>query len=370
MLRFKQCFATLLLQVLFPQLVSSFSVETASTTTSNHQQHNQELLIFGLGRVGREVAILAQPHLDHVAGTVRNRRQEQNQYQYECIPIEEMDYESRIARASHILIAMPPDEKIYSSIQKHFFNKNHPTPKWLGLVSTTGVYGNYNGTWVTEESPLLCNRESSAFSYQTWERRLEQEVVESNNNCRHVRVFRCAGIYDSSASALHTLWKKGYNKPSTAKKTTTTIAKTNRIHAFDIAQSIVSSMMMMDTSSNNSSSISSSFRIYNVADDCPAPRSEVMEYAAHLLEEAGISLERKNTGGSATTATTTPTTTPTNAMSTTRERRRETELKLVDNRRLKSELLPELQFPTYKEGLKAILKDPIAPWNGDDASRE
>ena len=101
------------------------------------------------------------------------------------------------------------------------------------------------------------------------------------------------------------------------------------------------------------------FRIYNLADDSPAPRSQVLEYAANLLKGAGKDLlpmrerikgDRSSAAGSATATTT-------------RARRREIEKKLIDNSRMKNELLKELQFPSYKEGLEAILKDPTTPWN-------
>eukprot|EP00536_Pseudo-nitzschia_multiseries_P001401 jgi/Psemu1/282993/fgenesh1_pg.18_\ len=45
-----------------------------------------------------------------------------------------------------------------------------------------------------------------------------------------------------------------------------------------------------------------------------------------------------------------------------RQRRRERESKIVCNQRMRDELLPALAFPTYKEGLEAILNEPETPW--------
>lgn len=97
-------------------------------------------------------------------------------------------------------------------------------------------------------------------------------------------------------------------------------------------------------------------QIYNLADDEPAPRADVMEYAADLLASIGVTLEQAKQLKNGETAEPPP--------STKRERRRQTDRKLVSNERMKKELLGPngLTYSTYKEGLEAILKDPTTPW--------
>jgi hypothetical protein len=166
-------------------------------------------------------------------------------------------------------------------------------------------------------------------------------------------------------------------------------APTNRIHTNDIARAIVASMTLPygppDSTDDKdeeemdiiTTTTSSSGRIYNLADDDPAPRSVVLAYAADLLESIGQLRLRtdpaESSSSSSTTMTDAPPPTPTTTtgsltttgstmMTTTRERRRQTDRKLVSNRRMKQELVPEFTYPSYREGLKAILMDPNTPW--------
>ncbi|CAJ1963725.1 unnamed protein product [Cylindrotheca closterium] len=350
---------------------------------------------------------------------------------------------------SHVLIAMPPVEEIYQAILDSFFlcnnitnyddgadsnhDKNNTTTtknnnndtKWLGMVSTTGVYGNHHGEWVTEESELRCNSAAGGSTakknYVQWEQAFQKKATLGKQQQQHrvrVRVFRCAGIYDSTKSALHTLWKKQQklprdneaattafqllqdNQPSTQKgkqedsTTSTTIveSKTNRIHVADIAQAIVNSMMMMmEGEDEEQRSNSSPFEIYNLSDDLPERRSKVMEYASNLLtnrlgetwttraadsEELGLSNDDDDSSSGSSGISSRkkdpkmPKKESAGETKSIRRTRREQEPKLIDNQKLKRTLLPELAYPTYKEGLDAILLDPQAPWNQNKNSEQ
>ena len=381
-------FALLIVDVCY--CLNAGAPPSKSSSAAGELRHHQ-LLVFGLGRVGLQVAALAKPYFTKVIGTVRNKNsfqgQQQQQQQHElegivCIPINEIVQNKNIIQQStHILIAMPfvaESEFIWETVLEKFFNISDNS-MWLGMVSTTGVYGNHDGAWVTEESDLRCSPESSAYFYQEWEQKFQQACAANGRRNTNVSIFRCSGIYDSTKSALHTVWKNGYGTATTStttsvteeekeeettktligSTTTSNSTKTNRIHALDIAQAILNSIQIQEQQDPNDPSLN--FRIYNLADDCPAPRSEVLEYAANLLKGTGKDLlptresikgDRGSTAGSAAAATT-----------TTRARRREIEKKLIDNSRMKNELLQELQFPSYKEGLEAILKDPTTPWN-------
>ena len=82
--------------------------------------------------------------------------------------------------------------------------------------------------------------------------------------------------------------------------------------------------------------------LYNVADDEPTPRAEVMEYAAALagcsLQDASAAVTGRSGGE--------------------RGRRRRTENKRVRNDRMRALLAPAgLAFPSYREGLDAISRD-------------
>jgi len=252
-------------------------------------------------------------------------------------------------------------------------------------------------------SELKCSIESgSSTNYVQWEESFQKAVKGTFSSLQsRVCIFRCAGIYDNTKSALHTLWKQRQQqekeKETTKVKTKSDARavvefKTNRIHVTDIAQAVVNSIMEKEADSkddddDDDKSASSTFEIYNLSDDLPERRSKVMEYASDLLtqklgeswrkvkEDSAIKKDDDRSDGTisgttkdgTTTLATTeaaktiaPTTTETKSM---RRRRREQEPKLIDNQKLKRTLLPQLLYPTYKEGLDAILLDPQAPWN-------
>jgi nucleoside-diphosphate-sugar epimerase len=441
---------------------SSSLLSSLSTTSLSP---NNRLLILGLGRVGLEVAemaINAQGYFDEVIGTVRTGG--------ESIDVDRDDASKFIRRISfdpatissvlfsegsstgssgmsHVLFTIPlssdPDPNMQSVLDlvQNWFNSSTVTPtsetshppnprRWLGLLSTTGVYGNHDGGWVTEESPLLCDENSNAFLYKQLEedwiqlslecqKRQQDQVAKENNNSPQGRlcIFRCAGIYDSSRSALHTVYKQGYHPSARSSSTDVsnndsgTVSKTNRIHSSDLARAVVQSMLMLQDVP-----LSPPYRIYNLADDLPETRSVVLDFASNLLLQEGLICDNENkdedgddgasdddTGSTAATTTTATTmaetapqiesSLPTNS-STRRLKRRQRERKLVSNDRMKSELLSfsydisntrdrglfgsrskedeevveeedsfgRLMYPTYREGLQAIFLDPSTPW--------
>jgi nucleoside-diphosphate-sugar epimerase len=127
---------------------------------------------------------------------------------------------------------------------------------WAAYFSSTGVYGDHQGDWVTEES--LCNP-----SNERSRRRLEIERkwTELPNAC----VLRLAGIYGPGRSIfdqLDTGNAKRINKPGHV---------FSRIHVEDIAA------FSHFAFSNKLTGI------YNLADNFPAPSRVVMEYACDLL---------------------------------------------------------------------------------------
>jgi hypothetical protein len=352
-----------------------------------HDRH--KLIIFGLGRVGMQVAQTVNVSSSckdtkmQVFGTVRRLDQDENCVSSESNAIQRLyiqDLEllekhltgrpdEQITPATHVLYTIPlsreQSEKDNANgslwmiwdLIKQWWNGNNSGSnhhRVLAILSTTGVYGNHDGAVVTEESPLLCQPDSNAHLYKQFEDMWIQRAVEgdvSNNN--RLYIFRCAGIYDGSSSALHTVFRLGYGESVASpsrRESKSTVAKTNRIHAADIARAVITAMFCQ-----NELPKGTSFRIYNLADDEPESRDVVLKYANDLLLSIGVALPQNINKDL-----------PTN-MSKRRQSRRQQERKLVSNKRLKQELLLpnglELEYPTYREGLKAILNDPHAPWH-------
>ena len=101
----------------------------------------------------------------------------------------------------------------------------------------------------------------------------------------------------------------------------------SRIHVDDIAAVLLASIAHPDPG-----------RIYNTCDNDPAPPEDVLSHAArllHLPDPPGIPFDR--------------------AEMTPMARSFYTENKRVRNDRIKSELGVRLAYPTYREGLAALL---------------
>ncbi|KAG7354067.1 NAD dependent epimerase/dehydratase family protein [Nitzschia inconspicua] len=330
-----------------------------------------KLLVLGLGRVGLEVARTTLNTFEqddqpiHVVGTVRDASVigsiddgiQRIAFEPDAVQKELMGLgDTKIGTATHVLFTIPlqrePDptmEQVWNHVQEWW--DEYPEGK-LGVISTTGVFGDHEGRRVTEESPLLCQTGSNANLY----RRLEEHWIrhaEQSTDSDDIRllIFRCAGIYDRTRSALHTIYKSGYDVPSKKELSTATAAsKTNRIHTTDIARAVVNGLFLYTNKKGAMNGIS---RIYNLADDEPESRDVVLLYAKELLLSIGCSLPNP-------VSSKTP-----SRSSTSRQSRRTMEQKLVDNQRMKEELLSKcgLIYPSYREGLKSILTDPSTPWH-------
>ena len=191
------------------------------------------------------------------------------------------------------------------------------TLEWIGYLSTVGVYGDQEGAWVDEETPVAPNSDRTRARVAA-----EQAWLEFGDDTGvPVQIFRLAGIYGPGRSAFDKL-RKG-----AARRIVKPGQVFSRIHVDDIVSVLEASIAQPRAGA-----------IYNVADDEPAPPDEVIAYAARLLgvqpppempfEEAELSpMARSFYEGT----------------------------RRIGNARIKSELGASLRYPTYREGLAAIL---------------
>jgi nucleoside-diphosphate-sugar epimerase len=136
-----------------------------------------------------------------------------------------------------------------------------------------------------------------------------------------VEIFRLAGIYGPGRSVLDAL------RQGRARRIIKPGQIFNRIHVDDIARSLLAAI---DTDTGH--------RLFNVSDDEPAPPQDVVAYAAELL---GLPLPEEVTVEAAALSDM--------AASFWSENRR------VSNARLRRDLGVRLTYPTYREGLRALL---------------
>lgn len=221
---------------------------------------------------------------------------------------------------THILISIPPKEN--SEIVYNLFITQITKLKkleWLGYLSATSVYGDKKGEWVDETS-------DTSNCGDVGEKRLMAESMWLDTATRDkipVQIFRLAGIYGPGRSAIESAIAKKLHiidKPD---------AVFSRIHVDDIVQTILFSMDAPKPKA-----------IYNVADDYPCNPREVAEYACKLL---GIKAPEPLTIDAANLSE--------------MGKYFYSQSKRVSNNKIKEDLGVELLYPTFKEGLEAILTE-------------
>jgi nucleoside-diphosphate-sugar epimerase len=224
-----------------------------------------------------------------------------------------------LADATHLLSSVPPDDRGDPVLDLHGEDIAAARGlRWIGYLSTTGVYGDRAGGWVDEEAPLIPTGERGR-------RRVAAEARWLDLVRRHgslVHIFRLAGIYGPGRNALDTV------RAGRAQRIVKPGQIFSRIHVADIAQVLRASMAKPEPGA-----------IYNVCDDDPAPPADVVAFACDLLgvpcpppvpfDEAKLSQM---------------------ALSFYADSKR------VSNRRIKEELGVRLLYPSYRDGLAALLK--------------
>jgi nucleoside-diphosphate-sugar epimerase len=194
---------------------------------------------------------------------------------------------------------------------------------WVGYLSTTGVYGDRGGGWVDETS--VCE---PATERGKWRLDAEQEWLGYwHETGLPVHIFRLAGIYGPGRGPFAKL------RAGTARRIVKPGQVFSRIHVEDIATVLEASIARPHPGA-----------IYNVCDDEAAPPEDVIAHAAELL---GLPVP--------------PAEVFDGAAMTPMARSFYAESKRVSNARIKSELRVELAYPTYREGLAALLPEETAP---------
>lgn len=222
-----------------------------------------------------------------------------------------------IAEADAILISAGPEDGRDPALARYGTALATARPDWLGYLSTTGVYGDHQGGWVDEETPLTPStrrgRERVAAEAE-W-----QELAAAQDLPLHI--FRLAGIYGPGRGPFAKV------RSGTARRIIKPGQVFSRIHAEDIAQALIASIRAPHAGA-----------IYNLCDDDPAPPEDVIAHAADLL---GLPLPPAEDYA---TAEMTP-----------MARSFYAESKRVSNRRMKHELGVRLRYPDYRSGLAAML---------------
>ncbi|MDG2475262.1 MAG: SDR family oxidoreductase [Paracoccaceae bacterium] len=189
--------------------------------------------------------------------------------------------------------------------------------KWLGYFSSTGVYGDRMGGWVSEESEVDTIIEQGIA-------RVEAEKNWSKLACEHnlpLFIFRVAGIYGPGRNVFERI------KSGTIQKITKQNQYFSRIHVDDLAGAVCMSLQKPKLAG-----------IYNICDDLPASSADVIDEATKILRLPSlpeVSFNDSNLSRMATSFY--------------------LESKRVSNKKLNHLLGYSLKYPTYISGLRSLI---------------
>jgi len=228
------------------------------------------------------------------------------------------DLSAEIAAATHILVsAGPVDGRDPVLAEVRDLLANAQNLKWVGYLSTTGVYGDHQGDWVDEDTALT---PSTARGRARVAAEAEWQALHYAHGLP-LHIFRLAGIYGPGRGPFAKV------RAGTARRIIKDGQVFSRCHVEDIAQVLIASIRQPRPGG-----------VYNICDDDPAPPQDVIAYAAELLGlpvPPEVPFDQAELGPMA--------------------RSFYAESKRVRNDRIKTELGVHLRYPNYRVGLKQLL---------------
>lgn len=216
-----------------------------------------------------------------------------------------------LADASHVLSSVPPGGEGLDPVLDRYGTALGG--KWLGYLSSTGVYGDTGGAWVDEAAPTGGGRRSA------------RAEADGDWLSRGARVFRLPGIYGAGRSALERV------AAGKAHRIALPGQVFSRVHVEDIARGVLAGL-------------AAPAGAYNLADDLPCSQNAVIEEAARLLGLAPPPLQGLDEAGLSPMA-----------------RAFYAENRRVANGKARRVLGWAPLYPTYREGLRACLAATTSP---------
>ena len=125
------------------------------------ERGSKRLFVFGLGYTSTAMAMALKEEGWHVAGTCRSktRRTTLEKLGFDVLLFDGRkpanNVEQQLATSDHILCSIPPDEMgdpVLACYEKQILEADRI--RWIGYLSTPGVYGDWGGMEVDESSPL------------------------------------------------------------------------------------------------------------------------------------------------------------------------------------------------------------------------
>ena len=200
------------------------------------------LFIFGLGYTAKVIKASVETHGWEVSATGSDG---------------DMDFadsgavRGALAKATHVLSSVPPSVTSDPVLEAY---GDALDSKWLGYLSSTGVYGDTGGAWVDESAPVGAGRRAA---------RADCDAAWMG---RGARVFRLPGIYGPGRSAFERI-------------------DSGRAHRIDLPGQVFSRVHVDDIASGVIAALTGDAPpgAYNLSDDLPTSQNTVIEEACRLL---------------------------------------------------------------------------------------
>lgn len=278
------------------------------------------LLVFGGGYLGRAAALEAIRRGRAATATSRDPARRAMLQADGIKAVDPADPEAlgrAVAGHSAILVTAPPDARGCPAQRVLAEVAGDAWPDWIGYVSSTSVYGDRSGGWVFEDGPL------NAASLEGARRvNAERDWLDGARGMGlTVQVFRLPGFYGPGRSVIDRL------RDGSARLVRKPGQIFNRIHVDDVVAGLFASIDRPHPGA-----------AYNLTDDQPAPADVVMEWAAERLGlpcPPEVDWMDDSVGPVM--------------------RRFYLDSKRVSNARAKAELDWRPAYPSWREGLEAIL---------------
>ena len=255
------------------------------------------LFIFGLGYTAKRIAARAEALGWRVSATGSD-----GDLEFENAN----EVRGALAGATHVLSSVPPADEADPVLSTY---NDDLSGKWLGYLSSSGVYGDTGGAWVDEASPTGSGR----------------RTARSDADARWLElgahVFRLPGIYGPGRSAFDRI-------------------ASGKTHRIDLPDQVFSRVHVEDIASGVMAAMTGDAPAgaYNLADDLPASHNAVVEEACRLLGVDPPPMQSMDEAGLSEMA-----------------RGFYAENRRVANGKAKRLLGWEPRYPTYREGLRSLL---------------
>ena len=209
-----------------------------------------------------------------------------------------------LADADHVLSSVPPGGDGIEPVLDRYGAALGG--KWLGYLSSTGVYGDTGGAWVDETAPTGTGR------------RTARADADAAWLARGARVLRLPGIYGPGRSALERVAE-------------------GKAHRIDLPGQVFSRVHVDDIVAGTVAALTAPTGAYNLADNEPCSQNAVIEEACRLLRLAPPPLRSLEDAALSPMA-----------------RAFYAENRRVANRKAKRELGWRPRYPSFREGLRSL----------------